>query len=317
MGRDAVSVSIEIPVAAARAAPRATLLAAFAAIYLIWGSTYLAIRYALESFPPFFLGGTRFLLAGGVLYIGSRLLGAPRPRREHWKAAALIGGLLLLGGNGGVCWAEQHVPSGAAALLVTTVPVWMVLLHWLRRGGRRPGSAEVLGLILGIAGALILIGPVDVKGAAAVDRMGAVVLVLASLSWSVGSIYSSRVKLPDSPYLATAMEMICGGALLMLLSTARGEPFAFSIGQVTPRSALSVVYLVVFGSLVAFTAYVWLLKVSTPALVSTYAFVNPAVAVLLGCALADEPFTLQIVLAMTLIILGVVLITSAGRSRAG
>jgi len=309
-----VNTTLRADTAPAKPGSGFSIAAAFAAIYFIWGSTYLAIRFALESLPPFFLGAARFLIAGAVLYTWRRVSGDPRPRWEHWRAAAIIGGLLLLGGNGGVCWAEQTVPSGAAALLITTVPVWMVLLNWLRRGGRRPTRPEILGLLLGFAGVVILIGPGPLTGGTRLDPVGALVLVLASLSWSIGSIYSVRAKLPDSPFVATAMEMLCGGGLLLILSTVRGEPFGLAADQITLRSVASLAYLVMFGSLVAFTAYVWLLRVSTPAMVSTYAFVNPAVAVLLGCLLAGEPFTLRILLAMPLIVLGVVLITSARRA---
>ena len=292
------------------------LASAFAAIYVIWGSTYLAIFYALETLPPLVMAGIRHLVAGVILYGWTRMRGASRPSGRHWRSSALIGGLLLLGGNGGVCWAEQYVPSGVAALLITTVPVWMVLLNWLRPGGIRPTLFEVIGLVLGLGGVAVLVGKGDLAGASRVDPIGAMVLVGASLSWAFGSIYSRYVTLPDSPFLATAMQMLSGGALLLIVGLAFGEGSRIAWDQISWRSIAALGYLVFLGSLVAFTAYVWLLRVSTPARVSTYAFVNPAVAVLLGCLVAHEVLTGRMIVASIITITGVALITlSKGKRR--
>src|SRR5688500_4985453 len=286
---------------------RTRLLAAFAAVYVIWGSTYLAILYAIETLPPFLMAGARFLVAGAVLYGWARLRGVPRPRGLHWRSAAIVGALLLLGGNGGVVWAGQRVPSGLAALLVATVPVWMVSLEWLR-GGTRPTRGVVAGLLLGMAGLAMLIGPGEFAGGRGADTLGAIVLVIASLSWATGSIYSRGAPLPKSPLLTTGMEMLAGGVLLAILGLATGELGRLDVGAATAKSWLSLLYLILFGSLVGFTAYIWLLKVSTPAKVSTYAYVNPVVAVMLGWLFASEPLSLRMLLAAAVIIAGVALI---------
>jgi drug/metabolite transporter (DMT)-like permease len=291
-----------------KASPRWRVAAAFAAIYIIWGSTYLAIRFAIETIPPFLMGGVRFLTAGAILYAFARARGAAPPSRAHWRPAIIIGGMLLLGGNGGVILAERMVPSGLAALVIATVPLWMVLLNWLRGDGVRPTAGVALGLGLGVAGIGLLVGPGETAGMG-VNPIGVVVLVLASLSWSIGSLYSRRARLPADPLVATAIEMLAGGGLLIALGTVTGEVGQIQFGQMTPRSVFALGYLIVFGSLVAFSAYVWLLRVSTPARVSTYAFVNPVVAVLLGWALAGETLTPPMLLAAALIVTAVVLIT--------
>jgi drug/metabolite transporter (DMT)-like permease len=281
---------------------------ALAAVYIVWGSTYLAIRFAIETLPPFLMAGSRFLFAGTLLYGWARFRGAPRPSLVHWRSAVLIGAFLLLGGNGGVVWAEQRVDSGLAALLVSTEPLWIVLLFWLRPGGQRPMARVFGGLLLGFAGLLLLVKPSSTGG---IDPVGATVLVLASLSWAWGSLYGQRAKLPDSPLMTTGMQMLGGGALMLLMSTALGEPARFEPSEVTLRSMLALGYLVVFGSLVAFTAYIWLLRVASPVLVSTYAYVNPVVAVFLGWALAGEPVTAGTLAGAAVILSGVALITSS------
>ncbi|MBI1826120.1 MAG: EamA family transporter [Planctomycetes bacterium] len=289
---------------------------AFAAVYLIWGSTYLAIRFGVETIPPFIMAGSRFLFAGGLLYAWCRFRGAERPTFIHWRSTAIIGGLLLLCGNGCVSWAEKIVSSGAAALMVSTLPIWLVLLDWLRRDGVRPGWAEVTGLALGIAGVSILVGFESFSGGAPVNRIGAAVLMLGSLSWAVGSLYSRVAPLPKSKWLAIAMEMLWGGAMLWLLAAIRGDWGQFDMSTVSTRSVYAVLYLSVFGSLMGFSAYIWLLGVTTPARVSTYAFVNPIVAVIVGYFLAGEELTARVLLAAMVIISGVVLITLYGRRSA-
>ncbi len=290
--------------------PRWQIATAFAAIYLIWGSTYLAIRFAVETFPPFLMAGMRFLVAGAILYPWARLRGAPQPARSHWLAAAIVGGLLLLGGNGGVVWAAQRVPSGLTALLIGTVPLWMALLDWLRRDGAKPSNGVIVGLLLGLFGIVLLVEPGKISGARQVDLAGAAVLILASLSWASGSLYSRRAQLPASPLLATGMEMLAGGALLLIVSLLAGEWARFDANALSLRSWLSLGYLIVFGALVGFTAYIWLLRVSTPAHVSTYAYVNPVVAIFLGWAFAGEPLTARTLLAAAVIVAAVVIITT-------
>jgi drug/metabolite transporter (DMT)-like permease len=287
---------------------------ALAAVYVIWGSTYLAIRFAIETLPPFLMAAARFLVAGGLLYGWARFKGAPRPSLAHWRSAALIGMFLLLGGNGGVVWAEQRVDSGLAALLVSTEPLWIVLLVWLRPGGQRPGLRVISGLLLGFAGLLLLVKPSPTGG---IDPVGAAVIVLAALSWAWGSLYSQRARLPESPLVTTGMQMLCGGVLLSLASLAAGEPAGFDPAAVSLRSVLALGYLVVFGALVGFTAYVWLLRAAPPVLVSTYAYVNPVVAVFLGWILANEPLTTGTLVAAAVILSGVALITSSQAARKG
>jgi drug/metabolite transporter (DMT)-like permease len=297
-----------VPEATAR--PSALRLAAgLGAVYLVWGSTYLAIRFAIESLPPFLMAGARFVVAGAILYAWSRATGAPRPSLRHWRSTALVGACLLLGGNGGVVWAEQRVESGLAALLITVVPLWMVLIDWLRPGGRRPGWRVAAGLLLGFAGVALLVRPGATGGR--IDPLGAAVLLGAAFSWAWGSLASKRLPLPASPLLTTGMEMLAGGGMLLLAALLAGEPAAFDPAAVTGRSLLALGYLVVFGSFVGFTAYVWLLRVAPPALVGTYAYVNPVVAVLLGWAFAGEPLTGRTLLAAAVIVTGVAVITTA------
>jgi drug/metabolite transporter (DMT)-like permease len=292
----------------ARSAPSPWLvIAAFAAIYLIWGSTYLAIRFAIETMPPLIMAGVRFLIAGGLLYGWTRLRGTPRPTGTNWRAAALIGALLLLGGNGAVTWAEQWVPSGLAALLIATEPLWIVLLAWLW-GGDRPSLGIAVGLALGLVGIVLLIGPGELVGGPHIDPVGALAVLIASVSWAAGSLYSRRAPLPAAPLLGTGMEMLVGGTLLLLAGLATGEAAQLHLEALSLRSALALTYLIVFGSIVAFSAYVWLLRVVTPARASTYAYVNPVVAVFLGWALAGEAITPLTLVAAAVIVTAVALI---------
>lgn len=307
--------------AGTRAKPsRARVLTAFAAVYLIWGSTYLAISFAIQSMPPLLMAGVRFLVAGGALYTWARLRGGERPARVHWTSAFIIGGLLLLGGNGAVVWAEQRVPSGIASLLVATLPLWMVMLEWLRRhrhagGGRaRPPATVLAGVGLGLIGLVVLVGPGLVEGASGgVDPVGAGVLLVGSLSWAIGSLYSKRATLPRSGALAMGMEMLGGGALLLAAGLLRGELGQFDPAAVTTPSLIALLYLITFGSLIGFTAYIWLLGVAQPAHVSTYAYVNPEVAVFLGWAIAGEPITARTLAAAAIIVGAVALITTGNR----
>lgn len=300
---------------AAKNPPMLWIVAAFAAVYLVWGSTYLAIRFGVETIPPFIMAGTRFLIVSIPLYAWCRWRGAEKPTLTHWRSAAIIGGLLLLCGNGCVSWAEKYVPSGPAALMVTTLPIWLVLLDWLRRDGVRPGWAEIVGLLMGFAGVAVLVGSDKLAGEP-IDRAGAIVLMLGSLSWAIGSIYSRGAPLPKSKWLAISMEMLCGGVMLWLLAGIRGDWSRFDLSLVSRKSVLAVVYLSLLGSLIGYSAYIWLLSVTTPARVSTYAFVNPVVAVLVGYWWGDEALTTRVLVAAIVIVSGVVLITLYGR-RAG
>jgi drug/metabolite transporter (DMT)-like permease len=300
-------------------ASRAAIAANFAAVYVVWGSTYLAIRYAIETLPPFLMAGTRFLVAGALLLLWTTRPGARRdagvaqltPSQIVW--ATIVGALLLCFGNGAVVWGERSVPSGIVSLLVASVPIWMVLLDWARRGGKRPSAMVVAGLVTGVVGLLVLVGP-SVGGAHAIDRVGAAIVLGGSLSWAVGSILSKSSRLPRSPVVATAVEMLGGGACLVVAGLATGELSRWSPALVSTRSLLAWGYLVAFGSLVGFTAYIWLLGKVSAARVATYAYVNPIVAVFLGWAFAGEPITARTVAAAAVIVAAVAMIT-AGRKR--
>jgi len=296
-------------------APRSKVIAAFAAVYVIWGSTYLAIRFAIETLPGFLMAGVRFVLAGGFILVWSKLRGAELPGRAQWRAAAITGTLLLLGGNGAVVWAERTIPSGVAALMVATVPCWMVLLDWLRPGGIRPTGQIVAGLLLGLGGIAMLVGPDSLLGGGRLNPLGALALIGGSLSWAAGSIYSRQAAAPARPFVATGMQMLCGGCALLVAGTVVGEWSAADLSAVSGRSLLALVYLIVVGAIVGYTAYIWLLRVTTPARASTYAYVNPVVAVLLGWLFAGEPISARMVVAAGIIIGGVALITIARRPR--
>ncbi|HML21516.1 MAG TPA: EamA family transporter [Aggregatilinea sp.] len=292
------------------ASPRWHVLAAFASVYVFWGGTYLGIRFALESLPPFLMAGARFLTAGTILYVWMRAKGAPRPSRIHWRDTAIIGGLLLLGGNGGVTWAEQHVPSSLAALVVGAMPLWIALLGWLFFGSGRPTSRLSLGLITGFVGIALLVGPDNLTGEGG-SLAGIGALLFAALSWAFGSLYALRATLPRTPLQVTGMEMICGGALLAALGTLSGEWGDVHLAEISLKSGVAFGYLVIGGSLLGFSAYVWLLQNVPPAQAATYAYVNPVVALFLGWALADEPVTALTLIAAAIIIGSVVLITTA------
>ena len=292
-------------------ASRAQIIAAFASIYTIWGSTYLAIRYAVETTPPFIMGSVRFLVSGALLYIWARYRGAPTPTRLHWRNAIIAGGFLLLGGNGAVVWAEQFVPSGLTALLVSILPFWLVIIEWARPPKKRPGGAVLLGLVLGFIGIIVLVGPGDIGGQGNVSSVGALVLILGSLSWAIGSFWSRDASLPDSGLLTTGMEMLGGGALLLIVGVLSGELSHFDVYQVSRASAIGLAYLITFGSLLGFTSYIWLLDKVSPAHLGTYAYVNPIVAVLLGWAIAGETLSVRTAVAAAIVICAVALITTA------
>jgi drug/metabolite transporter (DMT)-like permease len=291
-------------------ASRAQIIAAFASIYIIWGSTYLAIRYAIETIPPFIMGGTRFLVSGVLLYIWARNRGAPRPAKLHWRNAVIAGGFLLLGGNGAVVWAEQFVPSGLTALLVSILPFWLVIIEWVRPPRKRPSCAVLIGLGLGFIGIIVLVGPGNMGGHGDVRPLGALVLILGSLSWAIGSFWSRDAELPKSGLLTTGMEMLGGGALLIIVGVLSGELSHFVV-HVSRVSTLGLVYLITFGSLLGFTSYIWLLDKVSPAHLGTYAYVNPIVAVMLGWAIAGETLSIRTAIAAAIVICAVALITTA------
>ena len=293
-----------------RPSPRVQIILAFLAVYTIWGSTYLAIAIAIETIPSFLMAGIRFLIAGGALYLWTRARGAPASTLPNWKAATIVGGLLLLGGNGGVVWAEKIVPSGLTAVLITTVPLWMAILEWRRYEKTRPALRVFLGLVLGFGGVILLAGPEELAGTGAINRIGATVLILASLSWAIGSLYSRKAPLPNSPLQSTALQMLGGGALLLVASFVSQEWVGFQPAAASARSLIALAYLIVFGALVGYTSYIFLLKATTSARVSTYAYVNPIIAVVLGWAILNEELTVRTLLAAAIIVTAVVVITT-------
>ncbi len=308
---------METPLTDSRSVARpslAQIVVAFAAIYIIWGSTYLAIRFAIETIPPFFMAALRFLVAGSILYAWVRWRGAPAPQRFHWQAAGIVGALLLVVGNGSLVWAEQRVASGLAALLLATIPLWMVLLDALRPRGPRLDAQIIGGLALGLAGLGLLTGPGKMLGGERVAPLGAAVLMFGAISWSAGSLYSRHARLPAQPLLAAAMEMLAGGVLLVVVGLAAGEASQLHPHAITLRSLFGLIYLICFGSLLGFTAYIWLLGVCPPARVSTYAYVNPLVAVFLGWLLAGEPLSARTLVA-TAVIVGAVALIITHRPR--
>ena len=287
---------------------------ALLAVYTIWGSTYLAIRFADETIPPLLMGGARFLLAGALMYgwgMLRRSRGVPAPTLREWRSALIIGGALLLGGNGGVIWAEQHVPSGIAAILVALVPLHMA---WLDRVvyGQPISRWTALGIVAGLVGLVVLVQP---SGGTHLDAAGVAVLLCGSFLWAAGSLYARTAPAPRTMALGTGAQMLAGGALLALAGLLTGETGAVHPAAISVKSLTSVGYLVIAGSLVGFSAYAWLIRNARTSLVSTYAYVNPVVAVLLGAAFAGEPITARTLIAGAIILAGVAMIVARPASR--
>lgn len=287
---------------------RIRVLVAFLIICLVWGSTFLAIRFAIDTIPPFLMAGMRFLSAGLILYALARPK-AERPTFTQWRSAIIIGVALFLFGNGLVTWSEKRVPSGIASLFVAMIPVWFVLFEWLRHNGGRPRRPVIIGLVLGFMGMFLLIGN-PFSSAQHVDLLGALALLLSGICWANGSLYARKADLPSSQFLTASMEMLAGGVVLVAVGSVMGEWKQFHFASVATRSWLSLAYLSVFGSIIAFTAYIWLLRTISPSRVATYAYVNPIVALMLGSAFAGEKLTPQVFAAAGVILLAVILIVT-------
>lgn len=294
--------------------PRWLIIAAFLIIYLVWGSTYLGIKFAIETLPPFLMSGFRFMIAGAILYTWAHFQKAPKPQRVHWKNSWIIGTLLILCGNGIVVWAEHFIDSSTAALLITLEPIWVVLLLWLL-AGQKPSWLVVIGALVGISGMLLLTGSLSVTGFQKVDIRGIIGISFATLAWAVGSLYSLKAKIPSSYVQATGMQMLTGGFLLLLAGTFTGEWAQTHFENFSQNSILAFIYLTTIGSLVGYTAYSFLLKHAHPSHVSTYAYVNPLVAIYLGWALAGEKINIQTILASGLLITAVVIISSSAKKQ--
>lgn len=293
------------------------MIAAFAAVYLIWGSTYLAMKFAIETLPSFLMAGTRFLIAGIVLLIWARLSADyERPKLVHWRTSLIVGGLLLLGGNGGVVIAQHYLPSSLTALLIATEPFWVVLIGWLFMGASRPNLKVILGLLVGFVGVSLLISGRGLSlGDGSGQFLGIALIVFSTIAWASGSLYGLRAPSPKSSLLAAGMQMVSGGILLILLGIITGEWQSFNIANVSVNSWIAFGYLAIFGSLIGFTAYSWLLKNVEPSLASTYAYINPVIAVILGWAIAGESLSGQMLVGAGVIIGSVVLITSHHKEK--
>jgi drug/metabolite transporter (DMT)-like permease len=296
---------------------RLLILAAFAALYVVWGSTYLAILFAIETIPPLLMAGTRFLLAGFIMYAIARAQGASHGSLANWRTALIIGACLLLGGNGGVTLAQQYVPSGLASVMVATVPIYIALLAWWSGIAPKPTPVVWLGLAGGFAGVAILLGPAlhFSPDESRHPGIGMIILLFSSFIWSAGSIYSRKAKSASPPLLLAGQQMICGGALLTLVGLLMGEHHRFDAGRISLLSIGAFAYLVIIGALVGYTAYIFLLRNCDPAKVATYAYVNPIVAVLLGALFAGETLTARTVLAAGLIIGSVALVITVQQTK--
>lgn len=288
---------------------KAKLIAAFAAIYIIWGSTYLFIKFSIETVPPFLVGAFRFIIAGTLLYTWARMRSSIKPTSKQWVQGLALGMVLLGVGNGCVVWAQQYIPSGIAALVVAIVPLMVVLIEWIRPGGLRPSAAALVGVIIGLAGMVLLIGPSAFLGAGDLHAGGALVLLAGSLSWSAATVFGKRASVPPSPPMASGIQLIGGGVFLITAGLLAGDFGRLEASDFTLKATLSLAYLTFFGSIVAFSAYSWLLRVAPPTKIATYAYVNPVVAMLLGWAVADESMTPRTLFAAAVVLAGVVLIT--------
>jgi len=294
------------------------IVIAFAALYLIWGSTYLGIRFAIETIPPFLMAGTRFLIAGLIMYAIAWSQGIGKSNWANWRTSLIIGACLLLGGNGGVTISEKYIDSGLAAVIVAIVPIYIVVLGWATGTAPRPTAVVWLGLLGGFVGVGILLGPALRFSSNDLHRpaIGMSILLVSSFLWSAGSLYSRTAKHAASPFLTAAQQMICGGLLLLLAGIVTGETRQFHPAFMSTLSIASFAYLVVIGAVVGYTAYIWLLRHCVPAKVATYAYVNPVVAVLLGAAFAGEILSMRILIAAGLIIGSVAMVITAQQLRA-
>ena len=290
---------------------------ALLSLYIVWGSTYLAIRFAVETIPPFFMAGTRFLVSGAILFIWRRTAGDALPSKRQWRSTAIVGIFLLLGGNGLVSFAEQYVPSGIAALIIGSMPLWMVTIEALRPGGVKPNWLTILGLLIGFGGIFLLVGPSELTGNGhTLDPLGVSALLAAAFLWSVGSIYSRGADMPKSSLMSTSAQMLVGSLALFIVSGLTGELNEFSFASVSLNSWLGLLYLITIGSLIGFVSYGWLLQNAPVSLVATYAYVNPLVAVFLGAWLANETINARILIAGLVIVGSVALINQSGPRKA-
>jgi drug/metabolite transporter (DMT)-like permease len=294
--------------------PQLKAALAFAAVYLIWGSTYLAIRVGVRSIPPFLMSGCRFVGAGGMLYALLRLRGTPAPSRGEWARASIAGGLMLTMGNGLVTWAERRVPSNLAALIVAAVPLYMALLDWARPGGTPPARRVLIGIGIGACGMALLVSG-DRGSSSGISMVGVGAILVSGLAWSAGSLYARHARMHRHPVMAAAQQMLAGGAAMLAIASLRGEPAVIARASPTAEGALALAYLTLFGSLVAFSAFGWLVKATSTARLSTIAYVNPVVAVILGWAILDEHLETRAITGAVLILAAVIAMTAQVPAR--
>lgn len=292
------------------------LLPAFGAIYFIWGSSFVVARIANQTLPPLLMMGTRILLGGLIVYALALRQGVKPPNRRQWLVATVIGILLFLSTNGIVSWSVVHLPSGIVALMMSAIPMWMVVLGWLFADGKRPTLLVIFALALGFGGIAMLFRPEEYAVDSPLAPVAFALLLLSPVTWVVGSLISRRASMPKSPFMSTGMTLTTGGAALVLLSILVGDAAQFDVSTLTWQAVFAWAYLSIAGSVIGFSAYVWLLRVQPPSRVATYAYVNPIVALTLGALLAGEQITLRIVIAAATIITAVAIVTSS-QSRVG
>ncbi len=291
------------------------ILLAFAIIYLVWGSTFLAIRIGVREVPPFLLAGIRFFIAGIVLYAWMRLKGTPSPTRRQWTAISFLAVLIFVFDYGLIFWAEERVASGVTAVMMATIPVFMAIAEICFLRTQQLSTRLALGLVVGVSGVLVLVGPLSGAGEKAIDTSGAIALIVAAISWTAATILTRKFSLPESKVMSSGAQMLVGGVLLIMTSAGLREFTGFDVRAVTFGAWLALFYLIVAGSIVAFTAYVWLIHHESPTKVGTYAYVNPVIAVLLGYALAGESLSVRTIAGTLLILISVVVITTTPKRK--
>jgi len=290
---------------------RISIILAFAAVYVIWGSTYLGIKYAIQTMPPLLMSGVRYFIAGLIVFVIAISTGALFPKKIHWRNTLIIGALLVLMGNGGVALAESLIPSGIASLIVCSVPMWFALFGWLFFNKGKPGALTISGIVLGFIGMIVLVGPKNILHVGqGINLAGVLIITVGSMGWSVGSLLVARIELPKNQIITIGMQMLCGGFLLFIAGLIKGEYNQVHFNAISTSSLLAMGYLITFGSIVAFSAYSWLLRVVSPSLVSTYAYVNPAIAVFLGWMFLKEPIDKYTIIGSVFIVFALILITS-------
>ena len=290
---------------------RLSIILAFAAVYIIWGSTYLGIKYAIQTIPPLLMSGVRYFIAGLIVYLIAMSTGAPAPKKIHWRNTFIIGALLVLMGNGGVALAESLIPSGIASLIVCSVPIWFALFGWLFFNKGKPGGLTIAGIILGFIGIVILVGPKNIFHVGqGINLSGVIIILVGSMGWSIGSLFVSKAKLPENHITTIGMQMLCGGLLLTIAGFMKGEYQMVHFDTISTRSLFAMGYLITFGSIIAFSAYSWLLRVVSPSLVSTYAYVNPVIAIFLGWLFLSENIDKYTIAGSVFIVFALILITT-------